>query len=63
LDAIVTVAFPLTREIIPFPPRLVRPRHGYVAGVGWVPSRSVVAVCPERKVKVYQVGEKVEARR
>jgi hypothetical protein len=31
--------------------------------VGWVPSRSVVAVCPERKVKVYQVGEKVEARR
>jgi hypothetical protein len=62
-DATVTVAFPLTREVIPFPPRLVRPRRDYVAGVGWVPSRSVVAVCPERKVKVYQVGEKVEARR
>ncbi|RCV38544.1 hypothetical protein SETIT_8G151100v2 [Setaria italica] len=61
--ATVTVAFPLTREVIPFPPRLVRPRRDYVGGGGWVPSRSVVAVRPERKVRVYQVGEKVEARR
>jgi hypothetical protein len=60
--ATVTVAFPITREVIPFPPRLVRPRHDYIAGK-WVPSPAVVAVQPKRAVKMYNVGEKVEVGR
>jgi hypothetical protein len=58
----VTVAFPVTREVIPFPPNLVRPRRDYVAGE-WVLSRAVVAVRPKRAVKTYIVGEKVEVGR
>jgi hypothetical protein len=58
----VTVAFPVTREVIPFPPNLVRPRRDYVAGE-WVPSRAVVAVSPKRAIKTYIVGEKVEVGR
>nr|CAB3490037.1 unnamed protein product [Digitaria exilis]CAB3490052.1 unnamed protein product [Digitaria exilis] len=60
--ASVTVAFPLTREVIPFPPRLVRPRRDYVDG-GWVPSRSVVVVRPTHAVRVYKAGDKVEVGR
>ncbi|KAL6654804.1 hypothetical protein ACP70R_008269 [Stipagrostis hirtigluma subsp. patula] len=55
----VTVAFPITREVIAFPPHLVRPRRDYVAGE-WVPSRAVIAVQPKRAFKVYEVGDKVE---
>ncbi|RLM70033.1 uncharacterized protein C2845_PM17G11430 [Panicum miliaceum] len=60
--AAVTVAFPITREVIRFPPRLVRPRSDYVAGA-WVPSRAAVAVRPSRAVRVYAVGDKVEVGR
>ncbi|CAL5079279.1 unnamed protein product [Urochloa decumbens] len=55
----VTVAFPITREVLPFPPSLVRPRLDY-AGGEWVPSRAVVAVQPRRGARVYKAGEKVE---
>ncbi|OEL16640.1 hypothetical protein BAE44_0022341 [Dichanthelium oligosanthes] len=56
----VTVAFPITCEVIPFPPSLIRPRRDYVGGE-WVPSRAVVAVQPKRGgVRVYKAGEKVE---
>ncbi|KAK3120314.1 hypothetical protein QOZ80_9AG0685600 [Eleusine coracana subsp. coracana] len=60
--ATVTVAFPITREVIPFPPHLVRPRRDFVNGE-WVPSRAVVAVRPKRAVKAYNVGDKVEVGR
>ncbi|GJN25381.1 hypothetical protein PR202_gb13202 [Eleusine coracana subsp. coracana] len=60
--ATVTVAFPITRELIPFPPHLVRPRRDFVNGE-WVPSRAVVAVRPKRAVKAYNVGDKVEVGR
>uniref|UniRef100_A0A0D9XT41 Agenet domain-containing protein n=1 Tax=Leersia perrieri TaxID=77586 RepID=A0A0D9XT41_9ORYZ len=59
----ITVAFPITREVITFPPRLVRPRRDYVAGVGWVPSDYVIALQPSRAVRVYEVGDKVEVER
>ncbi|CAN6209703.1 unnamed protein product [Urochloa humidicola] len=55
----VTVAFPITREVLPFPPTLVRPRLDY-AGGEWVPSRAVVAVQPRHGARVYKAGEKVE---
>ncbi|RLM58957.1 uncharacterized protein C2845_PM18G09260 [Panicum miliaceum] len=58
----VTVAFPITREVIRFPPRLVRPRRDYVGGA-WVPSRAAMAVRPRRAVRVYAVGDKVEVGR
>ncbi|KAL6842865.1 hypothetical protein ACP4OV_027178 [Aristida adscensionis] len=60
--AFVTVAFPVTREVISFAPRLVRPRREFVGGE-WVPSGTVVAVKPKGAVKVYEVGEKVEVGR
>jgi len=60
--AVVTVAFPVTREVIRFPPRLVRPRRDYVDG-GWVPSRVAMAVRPRWALRVYVVGDKVEVRR
>ncbi|PUZ45190.1 hypothetical protein GQ55_8G202200 [Panicum hallii var. hallii] len=56
----VTVAFPITREVITVPPHYVRPRRDYVAGE-WVPSQTAVAVQPARSVRVYEAGEKVEA--
>ncbi|CAL4992618.1 unnamed protein product [Urochloa decumbens] len=59
---IVTVAFPITREVIRFPPRHVRPRRDYVDGE-WVPSRVAMVVRPKRALKVYGVGEKVEVGR
>jgi hypothetical protein len=55
----VTVAFPITREVIPFPPNVLRHRRDFVGGE-WVPSRDVVAVRPRGSVKVYKAGEKVE---
>jgi len=55
----VTVAFPITREVLPFPPHLVRPRRDYVGGE-WVLLRAVIAVQPRRAVRVYKAGEKVE---
>ncbi|CAD6256737.1 unnamed protein product [Miscanthus lutarioriparius] len=55
----VTVAFPITREVITYVPRLVRPRRDYVDG-DWVPSRAVVAVRPKREIRRYMVGELVE---
>lgn len=55
----VTVAFPITREVMPFPPHLVRRRRDYVGGE-WVPSLSVVAIQPKRGARVYKAGEKVE---
>ncbi|XP_062183374.1 uncharacterized protein LOC133887434 isoform X2 [Phragmites australis] len=60
--ASVTVAFPITREVITFPPHFARPRRDYVYGE-WVPSRSVIAVQPKHAVRVYEVGEKVEVGR
>ncbi|CAL4980757.1 unnamed protein product [Urochloa decumbens] len=59
---IITVAFPITREVIRFPPRHVRPRRDYVDGE-WVPSRVAMVVRPKRALKVYGVGEKVEVGR
>ncbi|CAN6372385.1 unnamed protein product [Urochloa humidicola] len=59
-DASITVAFPITREVLQFPPDLVRPRREYLAGGEWAPSASVIAVLPEGAVRVYEVGEKVE---
>ncbi|TVU24804.1 hypothetical protein EJB05_27263, partial [Eragrostis curvula] len=56
----VTVAFPITREVISFPPHLVRPRRDYLGGGEWAPSRAVVAVQPKRAVRAYEVGDKVE---
>ncbi|KAL6654098.1 hypothetical protein ACP70R_007563 [Stipagrostis hirtigluma subsp. patula] len=61
-SAVVTVAFPVTREVISFPPHFVRPRREYVDGE-WVPSRAVVAVPPKRAVRAYEVGDKVEVGR
>ncbi|KAL6654102.1 hypothetical protein ACP70R_007567 [Stipagrostis hirtigluma subsp. patula] len=58
----VTVAFPVTREVVTVPPHYVRPRRDYVDGE-WVPSQYVVAVKPDRAVKVYSVGDKVEVAR
>jgi hypothetical protein len=58
--AAVAVAFPISREVIQFPPSLVRPRRDYVGGGEWVPSRSVIAVRPEGEVRVYKAGEKIE---
>lgn len=58
----VTVAFPITREVIEFPPGLVRPRRDYVDG-DWIPSTVAMAVRPKRAVKVYEVGDKVEVLR
>ncbi|CAO2142015.1 unnamed protein product [Urochloa humidicola] len=62
-DASVAVAFPITREVLQFPPNLVRPRRDYLGGGEWAPSASVVAVRPEGAVRVYEVGEKVEVGR
>uniref|UniRef100_A0A0E0DGI9 Agenet domain-containing protein n=1 Tax=Oryza meridionalis TaxID=40149 RepID=A0A0E0DGI9_9ORYZ len=61
---VITVAFPLTREVIDFPPRLVRPRRDYVGGE-WVPSEAAIAHQPKQAaaVRIYQVGDKVEVRR
>nr|CAB3456103.1 unnamed protein product [Digitaria exilis] len=57
----VTVAFPITREVIPFPPNVVRPRRDFVGGGEWVPSRAVVDVQPHKRgVRVYKAGERVE---
>ncbi|RLM69965.1 uncharacterized protein C2845_PM17G11340 [Panicum miliaceum] len=56
----VTVAFPITREVITVPHHYVRPRRDYVGGE-WVPSQTAVAVQPARAVRVYEAGEKVEA--
>ncbi|PWZ37519.1 hypothetical protein Zm00014a_029470 [Zea mays] len=58
----VTVSFPITREVIEFPSSLVRPRRDYVAG-DWIPSRVAMVLRPNRAVKVYEVGEKVEVLR
>uniref|UniRef100_A0A0E0MGA7 Agenet domain-containing protein n=1 Tax=Oryza punctata TaxID=4537 RepID=A0A0E0MGA7_ORYPU len=58
----ITVAFPITREVIVFPPCLVRPRREYVDGE-WVPSEAAIALRPKHAVRVYQVGDKVEVRR
>ncbi|XP_008679660.1 DUF724 domain-containing protein 6 isoform X2 [Zea mays] len=55
----VTVAFPVTREVIEFPSGLVRPRCDYVDG-DWIPSRVAMVVRPSRTVRVYEVGDKVE---
>ncbi|PAN10382.1 hypothetical protein PAHAL_2G090600 [Panicum hallii] len=55
----VTVAFPITREVLLFPAHLVRPRRDYVGGE-WAPSRAVISVQPRRAVRVYKAGEKVE---
>ncbi|GJM94941.1 hypothetical protein PR202_ga11628 [Eleusine coracana subsp. coracana] len=59
---VVTVAFPITREVVAFAPRLVRPRRDYVDGE-WVPSRTAIAVQPKCAVKAYEVGEMVEVLR
>uniref|UniRef100_A0A0E0BK72 Agenet domain-containing protein n=1 Tax=Oryza glumipatula TaxID=40148 RepID=A0A0E0BK72_9ORYZ len=61
---VVTVAFPITREVIDFPPRLVRPRRDYVGGE-WVPSEAAIAHQPKQAaaVRIYRVGDKVEVRR
>uniref|UniRef100_A0A0E0J369 Agenet domain-containing protein n=1 Tax=Oryza nivara TaxID=4536 RepID=A0A0E0J369_ORYNI len=59
---VVTVAFPITREVIDFPRSLVRPRRDYVGGE-WVPSEAAIALQPKQAVRVYQVGDKVEVRR
>ncbi|KAF8690474.1 hypothetical protein HU200_040829 [Digitaria exilis] len=57
----VTVAFPITREVIPFPPSVIRPRRDFVVGGEWVPSRAVVDVQPHKRgVRVYKAGERVE---
>ncbi|XP_062198093.1 DUF724 domain-containing protein 6-like isoform X2 [Phragmites australis] len=61
-SASVTVAFPITREVITFPPHFVRPRRDYIDGE-WVLSRAVIAVQPKRAVRVYEVGDKVEVGR
>ncbi|TVU03171.1 hypothetical protein EJB05_51303, partial [Eragrostis curvula] len=58
----VTVAFPITREVIAFAPRFVRPRRDYVDG-DWVPSRAAIAVWPNSAVRVYEVHDKVEVLR
>ncbi|OEL27757.1 hypothetical protein BAE44_0011224, partial [Dichanthelium oligosanthes] len=57
----VTVAFPITREVIAFAPHFVRPRCDYVGGE-WVPSRAVLAeqAQPKRVLRAYDVGDKVE---
>ncbi|OQU83642.1 hypothetical protein SORBI_3005G151500 [Sorghum bicolor] len=55
----VTVAFPITREVITYMPSLVRPRRDYIDG-DWVPSRAVVAVRPKHEIMRYEVGEEVE---
>ncbi|XP_010237644.1 DUF724 domain-containing protein 3 isoform X2 [Brachypodium distachyon] len=55
-----TVAFPITREVITFQERHhVRPRRDYVDGQ-WVPSQAAIAVQPKRAVRVYTHNEKVE---
>ncbi|KAL5204166.1 hypothetical protein ABZP36_009037 [Zizania latifolia] len=61
-DPDVTVAFPITREVITFSPSLVRPRRDYVDGL-WVPSEVTIAVHPKHAVRVYEVGDKVEVGR
>ncbi|CAN6171416.1 unnamed protein product [Urochloa humidicola] len=58
-DSRVTVAFPITAEVLPFSPDLVRPRRDY-AGGEWVPSRAVVSIQPRRGARVYKAGEKIE---
>ncbi|KAG8089434.1 hypothetical protein GUJ93_ZPchr0011g27217 [Zizania palustris] len=58
-DPDVTVAFPITREVIAFSPSLVRPRRDYVDGL-WVPSEVAIVVHPKHAVRVYEVGDKVE---
>ncbi|XP_039822937.1 vegetative cell wall protein gp1-like [Panicum virgatum] len=55
----VTVAFLITREVLPFPAHLVRPHRDYIGGE-WAPSLSVIAVQPRRAVRVYKAGENVE---
>ncbi|XP_062198360.1 uncharacterized protein LOC133901083 [Phragmites australis] len=57
--ASVSVAFPITREVIAFAPHLVRPRRDYVDGK-WLPSRVVIGVQPKRAVRVYEVGDNVD---
>jgi hypothetical protein len=57
--SLITVAFPITREVIPFPQNVLRPRRDFVGGE-WVPSRDVVVVRPRGGVRVYKAGEKVE---
>ncbi|CAN6363145.1 unnamed protein product [Urochloa humidicola] len=61
-DDQVTVAFPITREVISFPPAHVRPRRDYIDGE-WVPSRAAMVVRPKRALRVYGVGDKVEVGR
>uniref|UniRef100_J3N906 Agenet-like domain-containing protein n=1 Tax=Oryza brachyantha TaxID=4533 RepID=J3N906_ORYBR len=61
-DGVVTVAFPITRELIAFPPRLVRPRRDYVDGE-WVPSEVAIVIQPRHALRVYDVGDKVEVKR
>nr|CAB3469328.1 unnamed protein product [Digitaria exilis] len=56
----VTVAFPITREVLSFSPDLVRPRRDYIGGSDWVPSTAVVTVWRKGEVGVYEVGEKVK---
>ncbi|XP_039823459.1 protein AGENET DOMAIN (AGD)-CONTAINING P1-like isoform X1 [Panicum virgatum] len=56
----VTVAFPITREVITVPRHYVRPRRDYVGGE-WVPSQTAIAIQPARAVRVYEAGEKIEA--
>jgi hypothetical protein len=56
----VTVAFPITREVITIPPHYVRPRRDYV-GDEWVPSRAAITIQPTHEVRVYEAGDKVEA--
>ncbi|TVU24846.1 hypothetical protein EJB05_27306, partial [Eragrostis curvula] len=58
----VTVAFPISREVIQFDPSFVRPRRDYIGGK-WVPSQIVIAVQPECPVREYKVDEKVEVER
>lgn len=58
--ASVTVAFPITREVIPFEePHLVRPRRDYIGGE-WVPSPAVITVRSKGGARVYVEGEEVE---
>ncbi|KAF0907408.1 hypothetical protein E2562_017349 [Oryza meyeriana var. granulata] len=61
-DDVVTVAFPITREVITFPPQLVRPRRDYIDG-GWVPSEAAIVLQPKHALRVYEVGDKVEVKR
>ncbi|RLN36129.1 hypothetical protein C2845_PM03G25050 [Panicum miliaceum] len=39
----VTIVFPITRDVLPFPAHLIHFRRDYVSGE-WAPSRSMIAV-------------------